>query len=221
MKRPLIIMAVLPVAQILACGQQAPVNDPSALLTIDNGVIANGRYSNDCAGISFPIPRGWKVTKSFARNLPQIKAKRVATDQHRLLVITRDAGGQGPDWFALTAFDARRTGLSVHDFISQFARSEMIRNNDQHEELIRDGLPFRLSGRQYFRSDYMRNFPGGGELFQSYVATSFRNYFLIWKIMSSSPQNLNQSIASLQSIEFREHRNNVLCDAVKAEKSAP
>ena len=219
-KHVFIVGVVLSVGQIVASGQQ-PLAHQSALRTIDNGVSANGRYSNDCAGISFPIPKGWEVTKRFARNLPQITAKSVATDQHLLLTITRDQGGWVPDWFALTAIDARGAKLSGHDFISQFARSEMNRNNDKNEELIRDGVSFKLGRRRYFRSDYMRSFAGGIALYHSFVATSFRNYFLVWMAESSSPNNLDQSIASLQSVEFREDPNDALCDPVNVGKAAP
>jgi len=38
---------------------------------------------------------------------------------------------------------------------------------------------------------------------------------------SSSPNNLDQSIASLQSVEFREDPNDALCDPVNVGKAAP
>jgi hypothetical protein len=220
MKHVLVITAVLFVAQMLACGQQPLAHAQSALLTIDDGVIANGSYSNDCAGISFPIPKGGKVTKRFAGNLPQIRAKRVAANIHLLLTITRDTGRQFPDWFALNAIDVRGAKPSVHDFVSQFARSDMRRNNDLYWELIRDGFSFELGGRHYSRSDYMRSFPNG-EVYHSYVATSFRYYFFVWEVMSSSPASVDQWLASFQSIEFRENRSNPLCDPFRTEKTAP
>src|SRR5208282_2375862 len=96
---------------------QQPANAPSDTLKFEDGVIANGVYSNQCLGFSLQMPAGWEATNAFGTNG---KAKHISSGKDLALLYLHRQQGLSRGIIVLNAWDAAgaRQYKDAQDFVS-------------------------------------------------------------------------------------------------------
>jgi TonB family protein len=185
--------------------------DAAGTLRFDKGVIANGIYSNECLGFSFPIPVGWEVNQGVT---PNGGAKHLSGNSLSLLYLRQQQGNPAVGMIILNAWEATRPDESAEDYVRN-AVAIQIRSHadDANRELTRDAFAVEYGGRHFVRSDYKTVLKSGAPLHLSYVYTKFRGYFVGETLASSSPEGLDQSANFLAGISFQEDQVNPRCVA--------
>lgn len=193
-------------AHALAWAQQ-PSNGPSPTLVYENGNITNNVYTNDCFGISFAIPDGWQLSNLGGTDG---KARHLLGGGFTLLMLDQNKEGTLRNSIGLTAHDASGSVSSVKDFVSNAAHGQ-VNLGREHREILKDAYPADYGGKHFYRADYKQSFRNGGALYQSFVYTKFRGYYIGETLVAESPGELEQAVNSLQHIAFREDEQNPNC----------
>jgi hypothetical protein len=77
---------------------------------------------------------------------------------------------------------------------------------------VRDTTSTEYGGKRFFRADYKESLPfGNTTAYRSLVFTRFRNYFIGEMVNTSSEEELNNAVDSLNGISFREDVPNPSC----------
>jgi TonB family protein len=201
---------------ILSCGfglAQPPSpgssSSSSGTLRFEDGAIANGVYSNECLGFSYPIPAGWEVNGAVTGGG---KAKRLSYKSLALLFLQPEKGKLPGSRILLTARDAAGEKGTAEDFVTN-AVSEQLNSPTEHRELVRDTFAVYYGGKHFFRSDYKGALHDGVPLFFAYVYTEFRGYFIGATLASGTPEGLDEAAGSLHEISFQEDQANPKCSA--------
>lgn len=192
---------------IMACGlawPQQPGNDSSNTLTFENGILANGIYSNGCFGFSVPIPAGWEVNDAFTAG----GKARHRSDKSLVLLYLHQQGK--PGGIILSTWDSAGHTGNAQDFVSDAVRAQ-INSPTEKRELVRDTFAVDYGGRHFFRSDYKALTRDSIPLYLAYVYTEFRGYFIGETLASASPAGLDEAASSLQRISFGEDQVNPEC----------
>ena len=199
---------------ILSCGvalAQPPgpgsSSSSSGTLRFEDGAIANGVYSNECLGFSYPIPAGWQVNRAVTG---AGKAKRLSYKSLALLFLQPEKGKLPGSRILLTARDAAGEKGTAEDFVTN-AVSEQLNSPTEHRELVRDTFAVYYGGKHFFRSDYKGALSDGVPLFFAYVYTEFRGYFIGVTLASGTPEGLDEAADSLHEISFQEDQVNPKC----------
>jgi TonB family protein len=196
---------ILASALVFAQQPSSPAISPSGTLKFENGLIANGIYSNECLGFSFLIPVGWELETQFVDTDGKARHR---PDGILLLYIHRQPF-PGKD-VELTAHDASGQGGTARDYVSNVVHTQ-ISLYPEARELIRDAFAVDYGGKRFFRADYKQSLHNGGTLYQSFIYTKFRGYFIGETLMAGSPEELNEWANSLQWISFQEDQPNSKC----------
>jgi TonB family protein len=213
MKRWLLfIIATTSFASILTTAQ-TPANVAPTTLNFENGVIANGGYSNECFGFSLPIPAGWKIDESI---IVGGKARH-RSEKSLVLLYLRQAGDSIGRIILSAAVSGDQTS-SAQDFVSTAVHEQIKVSPDR--ELVRDAFAIDYGGLHFYRSDYKGLLGGKDPLYFAYVYTRFRGYMVGETIVSASPQGLDEAANSLQPISFQEDQINPKC-VMAPEEPAP
>jgi TonB family protein len=186
---------------------QQPGNGASDTLAFENGSIANNVYSNDCFGFSLPLPAGWQVNPKVVG--PDGKAKHVA-GQLILLLLEQGKEGSSGNRIILTARDASGSAPAPEEFVSKSVHSQ-IDADREHRQLVKDTYSVDLGGKTFYRADYKQTTSSGATSYTAFVYTKFRGYYLGETVMAGSPEELDQSVHSLQQISFREDEPSSKC----------
>jgi len=145
----------------------------SSRLQIDVGVVANGKYSNDCLGFSLPILSGWEVNSE----IPGVLGRAVRLPNGDLLLLQLDHHGiRVPGHFGILA-KAADENLSVQDLVAGAVHSQADKD-PQTRHILREVSPVDYGGRHFFRSDYTQTVSNGSMTYISYVYTRFRSYYI-------------------------------------------
>ena len=175
---------------------QAPDNPPPPPLNFENGVIANGFYSNVCFGLSLPIPSGWEVNAVTASG----KAKRRSDKSLVLLFLSQSGNSAGK--IILSASLASDQNSSAQNFVSSAVHRQISASADR--QLIKDVAGVDFGGQHFYRSDYKGALSDKVPLYFAYIYTRFRGYYIGETIGSASPQGLDEAANSLQAISFQQ-----------------
>ncbi|MGA9526587.1 MAG: TonB family protein [Terriglobales bacterium] len=189
-----------------------PQAAPEAAMQYENGAVANGVYSNECFGLSFPIPAGWEVNETIT---PGGKARHRSARDLVLLFLQQQS--KKPGRIILSARDATGSG-SAQDFVTAAVR-EQVGIPTEHREIVRETFSVDYGGQHFFRSDYKVAPANGTALYLSYVYTTFRGYLIGETMGAASPAELDEAANSLQGITFRDDQINLKC--VMAPAPAP
>jgi len=183
---------------------QAPDNAPPSTLNFENGVIANGVYSNECFGFSLPIPAGWKINESIVAG----GQARHRSDKSLILLFLRKEGD--PVGRIILSASAPADGTSsAQDFVSG-AVHEQIKVSPDHE-LIRDAVAVDYGGQHFFRADYKGLLGGKQPVYFGYVYSKFRGYMIGETVVATSPEGLDEATNSLQAVSFQQEQINPKC----------
>jgi len=186
---------------------QQPGNGSSPTLAYENGSIANNVYTNECFGISLAIPDGWHLNKLV--NLDG-KARHMPGGELTLLILDQPREGVFGNRIGLTAHNTSGSVSSVKEFVSNAAHGQVDLDR-KHREILKDTYPADYGGKHFYRADYKQSLRKGGALYQSYVYTIFRGFYIGETLVAESPGELEQAANSLQHIAFREDEQNPNC----------
>jgi TonB family protein len=173
-------------------------------LTFENGVIANGVYSNECLGFSLPIPRGWETNDIAA---PGGKARRRSDNSLVLLYLRQETA---PGGIILNAFDSANRDGGAQDFVSSTVRAQ-VTIPGEHRDVVKETVAVDYGGRHFYRSDFKGNARDGTPLYVAYIYTEFRAHFIGATLASASSDGLNNAADALREISFREDQINPSC----------
>ncbi|MFZ3340134.1 MAG: energy transducer TonB [Terriglobales bacterium] len=200
MKLLLLFAFALP---LLATAQPA-ANEPAGTLHFENGVIANGTYSNECLGFSLPIPAGWKIDESI---IAGGKARHRSEKSLVLLFLRQEGNPIGRIILSASVPDDETS--TAQDFVSSAVHEQIKASPDR--ELVRDTAPVDYGGQHFYRADYKGLLGGKEPLYFAYVYTKFRGYVIGETVVSGSPQGLDAAANSLQPISFQQDEVNPKC----------
>lgn len=213
MKRWLLfILAAMSFVSTLATAQ-TPDTVPPTTLNFENGVIANGTYSNECLGFSLPIPAGWKTDESI---IAGGKARHRSDKSLVLLFLRKEGDSVGR--IILSASVPADQNSSAQDFVSSAVHEQIKVSSDR--ELVRDATAIDFGGEHFFRGDYKGMLGGKEPLYLAYVFTKFRGYMVGETIVAASPQGLDEAANSLRAISFQQDQINPKCVMAPDETAA-
>jgi TonB family protein len=188
---------------ILAVAQPAAA-EPPGTLHFENGVVANGTYSNECLGFALRIPAGWKIDESITAGG---KARR-RSDKSLVLLFFRQEGNP-VGRIILSASVSEDPTSTAQDFVSSAVHEQIKASPDR--ELVRDASAVDYGGRHFYRADYKGLLGGKEPLYFAYVYTKFRGYVIGETVVSGSPQGLDAAANSLQATSFQADQINPEC----------
>lgn len=186
---------------------QPPSSGTSPALAYENGSIVNNVYTNECFGFSFAIPEGWQVNTQFAG--ANGKARHTSKGSLALLLIHQQKEGPFGNTIALLATDPSSSPPTVQEFVSRIAHGQ-VGLDGGHREILKDTFSVNSGGKQFFRADYKQTMKQG-TLYNAFVFTKFRGYYIGESVTAESPEELEQSANSLQHISFQEDKPNPQC----------
>lgn len=184
--------------------------------TYDAGVFANSTYTNDCMGISFPVPSGW-MAKRQAINGPS-KAIHLPGGGLNLLMIEQPRQGTFGNTITLYASPAIDATESAKEFVTHAIQTQVTRN-PQNNHLVRETYAVDYVGKHFFRADYKTTLPRAS--LRSLIFTRFRDYYLGEMVEAGSAAELDKAVDSLQGISFREDVRDPKCATGEVAKTSP
>jgi len=176
-------------------------------LAFENGSIANNVYSNECLGLSFVIPEGWRLRTHVVGT--DVIATHSSIVSLVLLTIEQQPGGLFTNMMALNAHDATAFEPTLQQFVANSAHRQ-INLDPRNRKMVKDAYAVNYGGKYFFRADY-RQTVSGGTLYAAMVFTKFRGYYIGETVMAKSPEELNLAASSLQQITFRNDQPNLKC----------
>jgi TonB family protein len=196
---------------VMGCGialAQQPSNGSSAMLAYENGRIENSVYTNECFGFSFAIPDGWHIITQALGN----DAKGIHTGKGALVLLMLDQKKEGSLGNAITlnTFDASIYDKTVRELVSRYARVYVNADRD-YREIARDTYSVEYAGRTFSRADIKHTMRGGSVLYEAFVYTKFREYYIGGFLSAGTPEGLELAAKSLQGISFHEDEPNPKC----------
>lgn len=205
----LLVMAAAALATTLAFAQttdsaQTPDNASSSALNFENGVIANGTYSNECLGFSLPLPAGWKIDESIIAG----GRARHRSDKSLVLLFLRKEGDPISRIILSASAPADETS-SARDFVSSAVHEQIKVSPDR--ELVREAAAVDFGGQHFIRADYKGMLGGKQPVYFGYVYSKFRGYMIGETIVATTPQGLDEAASSLQAISFQTDQINPKC----------
>jgi hypothetical protein len=210
---PFVCFAVLATGFILA---QQSADKSAGAPTYDAGVFGNNTYTNECMGISFPLPAGW-MAKRQAINGPS-KAIHLPGGGLNLLMIEQPRQGTFGNMITLYASPATDATESAREFVTHAIQTQVTRN-PQNNQLLRETFAVDYAGKHFFRADYKTTLPRVSV--RSLVFTRFRDYYIGEMVEAGSAAELGSAVDSLKKISFREDVRDPKCATGETARSAP
>lgn len=183
---------------------ETPADPSPGTLYFQNGAITEGVYSNECFGLSLPIPVGWNLNDAVTADG---KARRRTDKSLALLVLYKPGLELGE--ITLNAAVPADLSSSVQDLVSKTVHEKI--EADKALKLIREASAVDYGGRQFYRSDYQGWMGDKVPEYFANVYTRFRGYLIGETIVSASLQGLDEAANSLQAISFQDDQINPKC----------
>jgi thiol-disulfide isomerase/thioredoxin len=198
-----------------------PAGDSAApLFGIEASSISGNVYKNNALSMSYEFPRGWIAAKPESlhalNDRSEAGAKAAILQQHpeladsvrfsvRKIVFYASRKGDG---------DGQRLGLPSLRISATPSRLDSLRLDTFQQmmdhmaaasglKLSAPASEYMVNKHQFLRADFERT-SGGTHVYQSYVQTLSEDYLLTIEIFASSPEELQQAAASLQSMAITE-----------------
>jgi TonB family protein len=183
MKRA-IVVAMLLWASAVAGEESDPV---LASCSITNNVLTCGAM-----GILFPIPEQWFVAPEGPVPVKLFQGG------YRLLIADKHVGFPVRNRMIIVADDYASvpTHYSVEKYVNRMAQNLV---KQQNGELLRDAAVEKHGTVEFYRAD-LKNTDQGVVLYKSVIATEANGYYLVWNFVTGSPDQLKESIQSLEHL---------------------
>jgi thiol-disulfide isomerase/thioredoxin len=190
------------------------------LFGIEAGSIAGNVYKNDALSMSYEFPRGWIAAKGESLHAlnerSEASAKAAILQQHPELAdslrfstpkivfyASRKGEGDGQRLalpsLRISATPSRLDSLRLSTFQQMMDHMAVAAGL----KLFAPASEYNVNKHQFLRADFERT-SGGTHVYQSYVQTLSEDYLLTIEIFASSPEELQQIAASLQSMAISE-----------------
>jgi hypothetical protein len=107
---------------------------------------------------------------------------------------------------------ARETGLvpTAEEFVSKSAHGQVDLDRERRQ-MVKDTYPANFGGKIFFRADYSQAMSNGDTLYDAFVYTKFREYYIGETIIAGSPEGLELGASSLQGISFQDDKPDPKC----------
>jgi hypothetical protein len=165
---------------------------------------ANGgdaAYSNECLGLVYRLPDGWKFAKIAEAGTGH------QSNQKMTLFRVKRKSADGPA--ESLELDVLQTPTLEHPNMERFTillALSFVHVDSANNKITRNAYPVTIAGRSFFRSD-LRN--GDKEL--SLFATWYRGYAVVAWASAASPQDLEDAANALGGLSFGEDKRTAEC----------
>jgi TonB family protein len=197
-----VVMAFLLSSLAGAQSSEAAVSTPGP----ENGTVVGNTYANEFLGFWFPIPDGWLVNRERAGAEREGQAKRLPGGGLELLVVDRHTTKPARNRIVISAVDASGHSSATQAFVSDFVRAPIDKTGG---EVLREAFPVDFAGQHFFRADYRQVLKSSAQ-WGAFVCTKFNGYFLGWTFVAGSPEDLEDTVNSLQRLSFRDESGPVI-----------
>jgi len=203
-------------------GENPATGGPPAmpLSGIEAGTVSGNIYKNDALGLSCTLPKNWISAKPESLHAlnerAEAAAKATALQQHPELagsgsvrfsipktVLYASLRGEGDGQrialpsLRISAIPSRRDLLDPNFFSQQTQRVAA----SSGMKAVSPASQFTVNDHQFLRADFERT-SGPSRICYSYVQTLARDYLLVIELFASSPEELQQIAAFLQSVSI-------------------
>ena len=195
-------------------------NSSTSLFGIEASSISGNVYKNDALSMSYEFPRGWVAAKPGSLHVlnerSEAGAKAAVLQQHPELADSLRFSTPKIVFYASRKGDGdgQRLGLPSLRISATPSRLDSLRLSTFQQMMdhmaVASGLkPFAqaseytVNKHQFLRADFEQS-SGGTHVYQSYVQTLSEDYLLTIEVFASSPDELQQVAASLQSMSITE-----------------
>jgi thiol-disulfide isomerase/thioredoxin len=201
-------------------GGKPATNSSTSLLGIEASSISGNVYKNEALSMSYEFPRGWIAAKPESLHVlnerSEAGAKAAVLQQHPELADSLRFSTPKIVFYASRKGDGdgQRLGLpslrisvtpsrldSLH--LSTFQQMMDHMTVASGLKLFAQASEYTVNKHQFLRADFERS-SGGPHGYQSYVQTLSEDYLLTIEVFASSPDELQQVAASLQSMSISE-----------------
>jgi thiol-disulfide isomerase/thioredoxin len=198
-----------------------PATDSStSLFGIEASSISGNVYKNDALSMSYEFPRGWIAAKPESLHVlnerSEAGAKAAVLQQHPELADSLRFSTPKTIFYASRKGDGdgQRLGLPSLRISATPSRLDSLRLGTFQQmmdhmavatglKLFAQASEYMVNKHQFLRADFEQS-SGGTHVYQSYVQTLSEDYLLTIEIFASSPDELQQVAASLQSMSITE-----------------
>ena len=199
-------------------GENPATGGPPAmpLSGIEAGTVSGNIYKNDALGLSCTLPKNWISAKPESLHALNERAEAAALQQHPELagsgsvrfsipktVLYASLRGEGDGQrialpsLRISAIPSRRDLLDPNFFSQQTQRVAA----SSGMKAVGPASQFTVNDHQFLRADFERT-SGPSRICYSYVQTLARDYLLVIELFASSPEELQQIAAFLQSVSI-------------------
>jgi len=199
-------------------GENPATGGPPAmpLSGIEAGTVSGNIYKNDALGLSCTLPKNWISAKPESLHALNERAEAAALQQHPELVgsgsvrfsipktvlyASRSGEGDGQrivlPSLRISAIPSRRDSLDPNFFSQQTQRVAA----SSGMKAVSPASQFTVNDHQFFRVDFERT-SGPPRICYSYVQALAGDYLLVIELFASSPEDLQQIAAFLQSVSI-------------------
>jgi thiol-disulfide isomerase/thioredoxin len=201
-------------------GGKPATNSSTSLLGIEASSISGNVYKNEALSMSYEFPRGWIAAKPESLQVlnerSEAGAKAAVLQQHPELADSLrfstpkivfyasrkgDGDGQrlGLPSLRISVTPSRLDSLHLSTFQQMMDHMAVASGL----KLFAQASEYTVNKHQFLRADFERS-SGGPHVYQSYVQTLSEDYLLTIEVFASSPDELQQVAASLQSMSITE-----------------
>lgn len=188
-----IILTGFFLSPVYAVGQDAIPSKPDAASNGDEA------YSNDCLGLVYHLPDGWKFAKV-------LEAEAVQANQKTLFEVKRNSATASAESLEL---DVLQTPTLKHPNLERltilFALS-FVHVDGANNKITRDAYPVTIAGRSFYRSDLRQ-----GQKALSLFVTWYRGYAVLAWASANSPQEVEDATNALRPLSFGEDKRTAEC----------
>jgi thiol-disulfide isomerase/thioredoxin len=199
---------------------EKPAMDSSTPFGIEASQISGNVYKNDALSMSYGFPSGWIAARpeslhslnerseaaakaSLLQQHPDLTGSLRVTVPKVVFYASRKGDGDGQRLslpsLRITAVPSRLDSLRLSTF-QQMTDNMALASSSK---ILAPASEFMVNKHQFLRADFERP-SGATRVYQSYVQTLSEDYLLTIEIFASSPAELQQIAASLQSMSITE-----------------
>ena len=182
--RKCIFMGLLLAIPITGRPQRIITNRPA--LT-DRGHVEGVTYSNTTLGFAYQLPQGFFVNP-ILDNLPSGSLLLMIADTH--------TGTPWRDRIILIADDATKNSQTNSEYVAHFVRSMPATLNTV---VLRDTYSLKVAAQEFFGVDYQKT-DEGRTVYQTFLCTQLKGYFVSWTFTSLDKKRLRSLTASVNTI---------------------
>jgi len=156
-------------------------------------------YSNDCLGLVYHLPDGWKFAK-----IPQAKAGQ--TNQEKLFEVKRNSATASGESLELNVLQTPTLKHPILERLTILLALSLVHLDGANNKITRDAYPVTIAGRSFYRSDLKQ-----GQRALSLFVTWYRGYAVVAWASAVSPQDVEDATNALRPLSFGEDKRTAEC----------